>query len=619
MAEDSEEASDAGGPGLASPAADAVGMAMERRRARGGKADPRLDAFLDEQTRLLRLQAEHLQEQRGLRRWRDRLALLLQAGAVVLGAGVVILVGAMAWQARQDHGLVIDAFSVPPDLAQKGLTGQVAASRFLDKLQAMQTGVDSDRPEQSYQNNWGSDVKVEIPQTGLTLDQFETLLRDRLGHVSHVSGEVLRTPTGIALTARFGDAPPQTFTGPETAFDELARQAAEAVYRASQPYRYAEYLDGHGRSEEAFAVAADLAANGPQSERGWAYSKWAIMDLNNHGDTASAQMHADKGLGYGAGSDLSDQISLVNTAVWSGHEEANLAISKVLDKAAQKRQPGTSQSFYLENRLLGRAWLDFVLPDYQASAADWIKTAKESVNFQVMAPAMAAMTYALDHDLPAARQMTTSLQGRDETSYLWSIARGAFTAAPNYWIAAEAGDWRGAQDVARRIDAALETGTAQRPIYRLMRQVWSTPLLALAMAKTGDVAGAEALIGPTAPDCYLCLRVRGRIAAERRDWPAAERWFAEAARQAPHVPLAFAEWGEMRLAKGDVDGAIAKLDEAIRLGPRFADPLELMGEALMRKGDYAGAAARFRQAERYAPHWPRNQRLLREAQTKLKS
>jgi len=100
-----------------------------------------------------------------------------------------------------------------------------------------------------------------------------------------------------------GDAPPQTFTGPATSFDDLAQKAAEAVYRANQPYRYAEYLDAHGRSQEAFAVVADLAAHGPPSERGWAYAKWAIMDLNDHGDLASAGSHGAKGLGFGAGSD----------------------------------------------------------------------------------------------------------------------------------------------------------------------------------------------------------------------------------------------------------------------------------------------------------------------------
>ena len=110
-------------------------------------------------------------------------------------------------------------------------------------------------------------------EPGLTFGEFGKLLRDKLGHVSHVTGEVLKTPDGIALTARIGDAPPQTFAGPPGSFDDLAQKAAEAVYRASQPYRFAEYLEHHDRVPEAFAVLADLAANGPPGERGWAYAE----------------------------------------------------------------------------------------------------------------------------------------------------------------------------------------------------------------------------------------------------------------------------------------------------------------------------------------------------------
>ena len=62
----------------------------------------------------------------------------------------------------------------------------------------------------------------------------------------------------------------------------------------------------------------------------------------------------------------------------------------------------------------------------------------------------------------------------------------------------------------------------------------------------------------------------------------------------------------MLLAKGDADGAIAKLQIACQKAPRFADPLELWGEALMRKGDHDGAIARFAEADRDAPRWGHN-------------
>ncbi len=44
---------------------------------------------------------------------------------------------------------------------------------------------------------------------------------------------------------------------------------------------------------------------------------------------------------------------------------------------------------------------------------------------------------------------------------------------------------------------------------------------------TGDIAGGEALIATTAADCYLCVRMRAMIAAEKKDWTGADKWFAD--------------------------------------------------------------------------------------------
>jgi tetratricopeptide (TPR) repeat protein len=118
------------------------------------------------------------------------------------------------------------------------------------------------------------------------------------------------------------------------------------------------------------------------------------------------------------------------------------------------------------------------------------------------------------------------------------------------------------------------------------------------------VAGAQALIATTPADCYLCLRARGGIAAQMRDWAAAERWFAEAIRQAPSLPLAYAERGEMRLARDDVAAAIADFTIAHRRSPHFADPLEGWGDALARQGRRRDALAKYDEALKYAPAWP---------------
>jgi tetratricopeptide (TPR) repeat protein len=216
-----------------------------------------------------------------------------------------------------------------------------------------------------------------------------------------------------------------------------------------------------------------------------------------------------------------------------------------------------------------------------------------------------ADSYVLDHDPRAAMNEIASFNTRDDTPFLRNDADEGWKSLPVYWVAVAHGDWRGAFADARASDAWLASHTAKHRVLGLMRRVLAEPLEALAMTKTGDVARAEALIGKAPADCYLCVRVRGLIASGKGDWKSASAWFADAARQAPSLPFAYSEWGEMLLRRGDFDGAIAKFEMAHEKGPHFADPLEMWGEALIAKNRSDLALAKFEEANKYAPRWGR--------------
>ena len=89
------------------------------------------------------------------------------------------------------------------------------------------------------------------------------------------------------------------------------------------------------------------------------------------------------------------------------------------------------------------------------------------------------------------------------------------------------------------------------------------PMAALAAAHVGDMKMSDALIGQTPRDCYYAVRVRGELATIDRHWSDAARWFAEAVADAPSIPFAYAEWGRMLMAKGDLDGMISDATKAI--------------------------------------------------------
>ena len=598
--------------------------------AEAAKSNPELaekaSAYFVKQSRLVEIQTEHLHEQRAvslqllkLKRFDERLRVALRLfvilAATVVGIGALIMIR----DAIADHGLVVEAFSVPPDMVRDGLTGEVVATRFLDKLQAMQAATASDRPADSYQYNWGSDIKVEIPETGLSLGEFRKLLRDRFGHVNHISGEVIRTATAIAVTARFGDTPPATFTGQEGDYDELAGKAAEAVYRTSQPYRFAQFLSGQNRNAEAFGVIADLATNGPQNERGWAYVEWGMLDLNANGDLESARKHCLRSLAYAGAITNSAEICLVAVEVWSGHDEKDLEYSRPLAISAQKHAPGTTEEFYENAKILSTAWLDTITGDIQKSAQDWTlgEAAPDYLETAKVTPAMVATAYALNHDPDSAKKIVEALEPNDDPSFLQPDAIAAFNALPAYWIAATSNDWPAALADARACDSWLEMHAAENKLFAHLRLVWIQPLEALAMARSGDVGGAESSVSATPLDCYLCARVRGQVAAIKRDWPTSEHWFSEAVRQAPSLPFAYSEWGEMLLVEGDFQGAIAKFKIANEKTPHFADALKGWGDALARLGQANTALAKYKEALKYAPNW-KELKEAREAVSKNK-
>src|SRR5580704_17974470 len=176
-----------------------------------GKLDPRAAAFLEKQGHLVDLQAEVLAREEVLRHWSlrvhhvsDVLKLAFEFAVAVIVLAVAAFIGTTVWSAVHDDGLVIEAFSTPPDLAARGLTGEVVAGRMLDKLSALQAETSSLRAPTSYENNWGKDIKAEIPETGVSIGEFNLYLHQWLGHQTHITGDVIHGGSGIIVTARAG-------------------------------------------------------------------------------------------------------------------------------------------------------------------------------------------------------------------------------------------------------------------------------------------------------------------------------------------------------------------------------------------------------------------------------
>src|SRR5215472_4418700 len=136
------------GPVAASPAA--IAAALE-----SGATPSEVGAFLAEQRALTRKQGalvdlqiarmkaqdDDILEQQKLeishlrvRRLGDYARIGLEAFIALLILMVLIGLAAMVFSAAQDHELVFDELSVPPDLAARGINGKVMSTHLLDQF-----------------------------------------------------------------------------------------------------------------------------------------------------------------------------------------------------------------------------------------------------------------------------------------------------------------------------------------------------------------------------------------------------------------------------------------------------------------------------------------------------
>jgi tetratricopeptide (TPR) repeat protein len=574
--------------------------------------NPRVDALIERQIALADLQIEDLKRDDALRRWSLRFAnasavmkVAFEVAIAFIVLAVAVFIAAAIWDAAHDDGLVIEAFQVPPDMTARGLTGQTVASQLLDKLSALQAATDSARPPTSYTNNWGNDIKVEIPNTGISIGEFKRYLAAWLGHETHINGEVFRDATGVTVTARVGGGDGASFHGAEADLDTLLQKAAESIYKRTQPYRYATYLMFGLSGQKATWTGAipifhRLAADPSPLERSWADIGLGNIERYNQSNLRASQDYFHRALEANprlpvAFLDLSGNESNLE------YEEQALGDAETMERLIQSPDPGvtglTIDFYHTENlALIAQYRGDFAQMARISEAGKQLPAVVDDVRYFWIAAAEAA---AFAHDARRAHANVGYLRPAPS-----EVQLRADLACAGVLIESSLENDRAVTALEPSCEAQQRKAYASYDNDTILPRDW-LPFLALAKARLGGVAGGERLIAPTPLDCDLCVRVRGGIAALKHDWNGAARWFALVSARTPHIPFADNEWGRMLLAKGDLDGAVAKLESAHAKGPHFADPLELWGEALVAKNRSDLALAKFEEASKYAPNWGR--------------
>lgn len=611
--------------------------------ALAGASRAEADAFLRDQRKLIALQAQELSHELDLRHWSlwvrhasGILKLTLELGLGLLALALVSALGVAVWNAAHDDGLVIEAFSVPPDLAERGLTGQVVAARMLDNLSALQAQNNSSRAPGSFANNWGNDLKVEIPETGVSIGELNRYLHQMLGHQTHITGEVVHEGTGLTVTARAGADAAKPVSGSEAEFNTLLLQASEAVYARTQPYRYGVQLLAAGRNAEAMTVLTESTRSGSQIDRAWAYAgRFNVLaaggQIHEALESAQASVALKPDFAWGW-----SKVSAGHSA--SGHAEAALeATRKSLQLLEAGGQTDLRPDAVTRMKGQGTADIDDDLGDYADELRQELAMvpslasnddATKKIQIMLTNPGNnlgtavgGTVTFASNlirlHDLAGARHVLAGAPAFVAATKTIAESRGDAHAQSRADLAAFAfqvaellfaqqnEDWTRTVQIASSLDAGFAPLAAadNAPQGTPPANLW--PIVAYAHARAGDFTAAHAQIDKTPRDCDLCVRTRGRIDAVQKNWDGAAFWFAEAVRQAPSIPFAYADWGRMLMDKGEFDGAIEKFAAANQMGPHFADAIEMWGEALLLQKHPDLAVAKFVEAEKYAPNWGR--------------
>jgi tetratricopeptide (TPR) repeat protein len=558
------------------------------------------EEFLSDQSHLLKIQADHLKDEHALRlahlRYqsdllrRQRLGQTLRIGfqlfialvATVIGVGGAVMIR----DAVTSRRVVIEPFHAPPDLTARGIDGAVVAAGLLDQLTRLQDATHSSSAARDLTGAWTGNIKLDVPETGVSLGEISRLLKERFGHDVHIDGDLVETSTGdLALTVRGQGVPPKTFLGTDTELAKLTIEAAEYVYSKSQPARWTVYLTEVDRNEEAIAFCRAAIAGADPTERPRLLNTWALANDQIGGSNreslallrAAVKLQPDYWVAHN---------NIQNELMILGDEEGAWRAGEDMRAIAGKRPGRAPETNYANWDYLTwnlQVWLGGLVANAEANGG--VGTLGSSVG-----PAIADVDTRL-HDPDAADlALKTTVENPNDP------AIAAMTHFVRGRLAAEAGDAaRAASEM--EVFAAAYADPAVVSSYAGYH-CWAAP--AEEAAGRRDKADALLKTAGTFVDCY---RFRADILDNRGDWTGAQKAYAEAVALAPDLPAAYFSWGVALLKHGDLAGAEAKLMDANKRGPHWADPLKMWGDVLTKQGSTKEALAKYDEALKYAPNW----------------
>jgi tetratricopeptide (TPR) repeat protein len=437
---------------------------------------------------------------------------------------------------------------------------------------------------------WSQEASLTIPEIGLSLNQVENFLRQKLGHDVRISGDVVRASSDrIALTVRGLNVIPKTFSGGAGDLDGLLQQAAEYLYGEANIYAFASYLNDKNQYRREIEYLQSHIKVAPKPDRPRLLFRLAYAMQNDQGLYTYPQQL----------SILERAVELAPNSSWSydalamliegyGEEERAVPIFHNASSAGIELSALQSVGWNFYDLQLLKSFYEKDIESSNGTGST--EGGKEQF--------IVAQFSAQQHDTETAKHFLTSVsidpQSADDIALYFPAAA---------FIAAEDGDL---MEATKSWDQSFKSSELE---------VWANSFLyvrscvaAVDYQKAGMTQKADAALD--APkriwgvDTYVdCYRSRGDVLELRGDWKGAQEWYAKAVKLAPSLPAGYYSWGAALLKHGDLDGAAPQLKLANEKGPHWADPLKVWGDVLVKQGKSFEAVAKYDFALKYAPNW----------------
>jgi len=214
---------------------------------------------------------------------------------------LLVVVGMLFYSEYRKEMVLIDSFTVPADLEQRGLNSHVIASDIADEISLMRryaTDVKTTRFSPTFAEPFPD---LEIPETKLSLKFVIQYIKEALGHApTRINGEVITVDKAISLNVRIltskGDTAEsnvEAFSGETKDFKTLISRAAQFIMKHEDPYILARYQYNNNQLDLALDTVRYAAFHNPSNTAYhkehdyWSYILWASI-LVDKADTAGA-------------------------------------------------------------------------------------------------------------------------------------------------------------------------------------------------------------------------------------------------------------------------------------------------------------------------------------------